>query len=95
MICRAALPGKVVSHQGGDDAIMMMTMMVMMIKMMVMMTCRIVEISDNFCGNHGFSGMTVFLVLTDYFSQHYLYRIFCMMTDHHDHHWLFNYFHCQ
>ena len=60
MICRATLPDEVVSHQGGDDAIMMM--MVMMIKMMVMMTCRIVEISDNFCGNHGFSGMQIFLV---------------------------------
>ena len=55
MICRATLPDEVVSHQGGDDAIMMMTMMVMMIKMMVMMTCRIVEISDHFCGYHGFS----------------------------------------
>ena len=62
MICRATLPDKVVSHQGGDDAIMMMVMMVMMIKMMVMMTCRIVDISDHFCGNHGFSGMTTFLM---------------------------------
>ena len=37
-------------------------MMMAMIKMMVMMTCRIVEISDHFCGNHGFSGRTTFLM---------------------------------